>query len=59
MNINMRIFVGLIIAVLFLICVLVLTKLIAKKNTIIESEESFLNSKEEEEKETVEYESEL
>ena len=45
----MRIFVGLIIAVLFLICVLVLTKLIAKKNTIIESEESFLNSKEEEE----------
>tara|TARA_B100001113_G_scaffold43553_2_gene30779 strand:- start:237 stop:971 length:735 start_codon:yes stop_codon:yes gene_type:complete len=58
MNINMRIFVGLIIAVLFLICVLVLTKLIAKKNTIIESEESFLNSKEEEEKETVEYESE-
>ena len=41
MNINMRIFVGLIIAVLFLICVLVLTKLIAKKNTIIESEESF------------------
>tara|TARA_B100001094_G_C18188924_1_gene805814 strand:- start:2898 stop:3629 length:732 start_codon:yes stop_codon:yes gene_type:complete len=57
MNINMRIFVGLIIAVLFLICVLVLTKLIAKTNTIIESEESFLNSKEEE-KETVEYESE-
>jgi len=58
MNINIRIFVGLIIAVLFLICVFVLTKLIAKTNTITGTEESFLNSKEENETETVEYESE-